>query len=76
MRFLRQLYFTNRLFQAVGLIVVLFIIAFFFDFLVILPKILFFGLVGLVLVDCLRLFRVQKGIDGSRITPEKLSNGD
>ncbi|MEM8567795.1 MAG: DUF58 domain-containing protein, partial [Bacteroidota bacterium] len=76
MRFLKQLYFTNRLFQATGLIVVLFIIAFFFDFLVVLPKILFFGLIGLVLVDCVRLFRVQKGIEASRITPEKLSNGD
>ncbi|MEM7107673.1 MAG: DUF58 domain-containing protein [Bacteroidota bacterium] len=76
MNLIKQLYFTNRFFQAIGGVVVLFILAFFFDFLIVLPKLLFFGLVGLVLVDYLRLFRVKKGITGVRVTPEKLSNGD
>ncbi len=75
-QFFKQLYFTNRLFLFIGGIVALFIVSFFFDFLVVLPKLLFFSLVGTVVVDCIRLFRVRKGVDGARVTPEKLSNGD
>lgn len=76
MKFIKRLYFTNRLFQLVGAVVLLFIISFFFEILLPLPKILFFGLICLVIVDYLRLFRVKQGIAGERVTPEKLSNGD
>ncbi len=75
-KFFKQLYLTDRLFLCIGGIVVLFIILFFFEVLVPLPKLLFFGLCGTVLVDYIRLFRVDKGISGTRLTAEKLSNGD
>lgn len=76
MKLIKQLYFTNRFFQAISGVVALFVLTFFFEFLVIIPKLLFFALLGLVLVDFIRLFRVKKGLKGKRITPEKLSNGD
>ena len=76
MKLIKQLYFTNRFFQAISGVVALFMLTFFFEFLVITPKLLFFALLGLVLVDFIRLFRVKKGLKGKRITPEKLSNGD
>ena len=75
-RFFKQLYLDNRFFQAIGVIVVLFILAFFFPYLVPVPKLMFFIICTLVLIDAARLFRVKKGVDGMRITPDKLSNGD
>ncbi len=75
-RFFKQLYLNNRFFQAVAVIVVLFILAFFFPFLVPIPKVLFFILSALAVIDAARLSRVKKGIEGRRITPDKLSNGD
>lgn len=75
-RFFRQLYINNRFFQAVGTIVVIFMLTFFFPVLLPLPRLLFFGLLILLVIDIIRLFRVKKGMDGKRVTPEKLSNGD
>ena len=75
-RFFKQLYLNNRFFQAIGVIVVLFILASFFPVLIPFPKILFFILSALTLIDVARLFRVKKGIEGRRVTPDKLSNGD
>lgn len=75
-RFFKQLYMTDRLFLCIGILVVLFILSFFFEVLLPLPKLLFFGLCAAVVVDCLLLFRTKTGLLGARITLEKLSNGD
>lgn len=40
------------------------------------PKVLFTGLIAVVLTDSILLYRTRKGFGGSRVTPEKLSNGD
>ena len=39
-------------------------------------KVLFWVMVALVVTDVLLLYRVRQGLNGRRITPDKLSNGD
>ena len=41
-----------------------------------LAEILFFIMLATALTDILLLYRTRKGLQGSRVTPEKLSNGD
>jgi uncharacterized protein (DUF58 family) len=60
----------------VTLIVLLFILSFSWPILFPLISTLPFLLVALTLADILLLYRNSKGIRGSRITPERLSNGD
>lgn len=76
MKFLRALYLNNRLFIAVGVIIGTFIISFVIGEWVVVPKILFFFFLATTLTDIILLFRTRKGLNGYRITPEKLSNGD
>ncbi len=73
---LRSLYLNNRLFWAAGSLVVLFIICFILGDYIIVPKILFFLLLGVILTDLLLLYRVQRGLHGERIVADRLSNGD
>ena len=73
---LRALYLSNRLFIGVGLLSALFIITFVIGGFYFIPKILFCLLVAAVLTDIILLFRVRLGLQGERITPDKLSNGD
>jgi uncharacterized protein (DUF58 family) len=73
---LRSLYLNNRLFWAIGLLVVLFIFSFIAGGFVIVPKILFYLLLGILLTDLILLFRVRRGFNGERIAPDRLSNGD
>ena len=73
---LRALYLSNRLFIGVGLLAALFIITFVIGGFYFIPKILFYLLVAAVLTDIILLFRVRLGLQGERITPDKLSNGD
>lgn len=75
-RYLKALYLNNLLFQAIGGIITLFILSYFFPALIIVPQLLFYGLLVLFAVDSLMLFAKEKGIKGRRFTPEKLSNGD
>jgi uncharacterized protein (DUF58 family) len=42
----------------------------------VLAEILFFIMLATALTDILLLYRTRKGLQGSRVTPEKLSNGD
>ena len=76
MKVLRALYLSNRLFIGVGLLAALFIITFVIGGFYFIPKILFYLLVAAVLTDIILLFRVRLGLQGERITPDKLSNGD
>ncbi len=76
MSFIRALYFSNRFFQLVLVLVLLFIATFILDVSTLFAKGLFVVLLTLLLVDFLILFRIKKGIKAHRFTPEKLSNGD
>lgn len=75
-RFFKSLFLNARLFAVLSTNVVLFVLAHF------VPPMQTFaiGALGLtvtaMLVDIAVLYRVQKGLDARRITPEKLSNGD
>ena len=73
---LGSLYIRNRFFQATGLLVVLFIAAYFLPVIDWLPRILFMVFALLFVADLLLLFRQKKPVLARRFTPEKLSNGD
>jgi uncharacterized protein (DUF58 family) len=58
------------------MVVLSFIVSFIAGFGVVLAEILFFIMLATALTDILLLYRTRKGLQGSRVTPEKLSNGD
>ena len=60
----------------IGAVIVLFVIAFFFPFLDILPRLALLLLTVAVLADYYFLYRQGRGLFAHRITPERLSNGD
>ena len=62
--------------MALGILVVLFVFAFFFERLIDYLKIGFFVIIGLLLIDILLLYRTRDAIKASRVLPDKLSNGD
>ncbi|MCU0449845.1 MAG: DUF58 domain-containing protein [Bernardetiaceae bacterium] len=74
--FLRSLYLNQRLFWVVTGCVVVFLLGFGWPFMLVVGKFVFFGAVGLLLVDILMLYRVRQGLLGSRLMADKLSNGD
>nr|WP_302180082.1 DUF58 domain-containing protein [Chryseosolibacter indicus] len=73
---MKSLYLNNRIFIAIGAIVICFIASFIIDDLIIIPQALFFLFLGLVITDMLLLYRTRRGLAGSRIMADKLSNGD
>lgn len=74
--FYKDLFLTPRLFICLSISVVFFLVAFFFPWLGILPKMLFLVIVLILLTDLLMLYSTAKGIFARRHAPEKLSNGD
>lgn len=76
MRLFRTLYLKNRLFIAIGVVVLLFILSFVIGTGITLPKILFYLFVAVVVTELVLLYRTRKGLHGYRFTPERLSNGD
>ncbi len=74
--FYKNLFLNNRLFAAIGCCVVLFLLAFFFPWLGIIPELAFYTLVLLVLADGLMLYQTKKGVFAKRHAPERLSNND
>lgn len=77
MKFIKSLYLNNRLFTALAVVVLAFIISFLTGGeWVFVPKMMFAIFLGIILTDVILLYRTRKGFSGSRITPEKLSNGD
>jgi len=74
--FYTNLFLTGRLFTGIGCCVVLFILAFFFPWLGIIPKIFFYALMTLVFFDLVMLYRTAKGVFAKRHAPERLSNSD
>lgn len=76
MKLFRSLYLNNRFFWATGSLAVLFIFCFIIGDFIIVPKILFFLLLGAILTDLILLYRAQRGLNGERIVADRLSNGD
>lgn len=76
MKLLRRLYINNRFFQGIAILVLLFVTAFMFPLLLIVPKLLFLLFLSLVAADIIILFRIRQGVHAVRFAPEKLSNGD
>jgi uncharacterized protein (DUF58 family) len=75
-KFFKSLYLKQRFFIALGILVVLFVFAFFFERIVDYLKIGFFVVIGLLIFDILLLYRSKNAIKASRNLPDKLSNGD
>jgi uncharacterized protein (DUF58 family) len=74
--FYKNLFLTNRLFTGLGGCAALFMLAFFFPWLGIIPQLFFFVLMLLLLADLLMLYRTKKGLFAKRHAPERLSNSD
>ncbi|MGI9526284.1 MAG: DUF58 domain-containing protein [Weeksellaceae bacterium] len=73
---LRQLYLSNRFFYAIGVVVILYIISFFFEEMMWVATATLWLLIIVSVVDIVLLFQSKNGIVAQRILPEKLSNGD
>ncbi|RRJ89608.1 DUF58 domain-containing protein [Flavobacterium macacae] len=76
MNFFKSLYINNFFFYALIGVGILYCIAFIFPALLGAAGYLLLILIAFVLMDILILFLAKNGIDGTRIAPEKLSNGD
>ena len=76
MKLIKQLYINNRFFYLLIGSVALFCCAFIFPVLFNATRYLLLITVGFFVLDCLIVFSSKNGIEGQRITPEKLSNGD
>ncbi|AWG25697.1 DUF58 domain-containing protein [Flavobacterium kingsejongi] len=76
MKRIKQLYINNLFFYALLGIIVLFCSAFFFTALYNAVWLLLIMLIAFLGLDILILFLTRTGIEGTRTTPEKLSNGD
>jgi uncharacterized protein (DUF58 family) len=74
-KLIRSLYLNNRLFIAIGIVVLSFIVSFIVGG-ALFAQILFFLLLATLFTDIILLFRTRRGLHGYRLTPEKLSNGD
>lgn len=74
--FYQSLYFTKMMFTLIIGLVVLFILAFVFPFLLGISQLLFLIFCLMWLSDLLMLYRNKKGIFCRREVPERLSNGD
>ncbi|WP_231460486.1 DUF58 domain-containing protein [Pedobacter sp. Leaf132] len=75
-QYYKNLFLSNRLFAALATCVLLFILKFFFNWLGEIPEI-FTGVVFILLIlDIVILYRINNGIEASRLTSKRLSNGD
>ena len=75
-QFFKNLYLNNFFFYILIAIVALFIVAFIFPVLYNAVWYLFFIILTFLAIDILILFVTKNGIEATRTTPEKLSNGD
>ena len=73
---MKNLYINNRFFFALIGVGILYVFAFFFQFLMIVGHVVLLLVFLSAMVDYLLLFREKDGVLAQRILPEKLSNGD
>lgn len=76
MQFFKKLYLNNLFFYVLFGIIAGFVVAYFFPSLYKVMWLLLIILLALVTIDILLLFTTKQDLKASRITPEKLSNGD
>lgn len=76
MRYIRDIYLNNVLFFVLIGIVVLFALGFFWPIYMALAKPILIGVVLLLFIDVFILFSNENGVEASRETMDKLSNGD
>jgi uncharacterized protein (DUF58 family) len=73
---LRTLYLNNRIFVIVGAVVAAFILTFVLETPLLIPQIVFYFFLAALSTDLLLLYRVRRGLNGNRISADRLSNGD
>ncbi|WP_033956797.1 DUF58 domain-containing protein [Psychroserpens jangbogonensis] len=76
MKRIKPFYLRNRFFYACIVIMVLFVLSFIFPRGFAVVKLLLLLLVTLTILDTILLFAAKNGVKGTRILPEKFSNGD
>jgi uncharacterized protein (DUF58 family) len=76
MKKIKSFYLQNRFFYACIGLIILFVFSFVFPWLFTAVTLLLILLVALTVLDIIVLFSTKKGLEASRILPEKLSNGD
>ncbi|WP_024480076.1 DUF58 domain-containing protein [Cellulophaga baltica] len=76
MNFLKSFYIHNSFFRYIAILSALFIVSYWVKWLYPLAWITTFFLMSLFVLDIFLLYRSKKGIDASRIAPQKLSNSD
>ncbi len=76
LRFIKSLYLEPPFFLAYGLVIILFIVSYLVPELFGITQTLLLVLFGFTLLDVIILYSLKSGIQGERICPEKLSNGD
>ncbi|WP_103070350.1 DUF58 domain-containing protein [Aquimarina sediminis] len=76
MKFIKSLYLSSRVFYILTLISVCFLLSYWFNALYPIAWLLVWGLIIIFLFDIIALYNTKKGIDASRILPEKFSNSD
>lgn len=76
MKFFKQLYLNNFFFYVLGAVGLCYCVAFIFPSLYNAVNYLLLMLLGFLFLDILILFGAKTGIEATRNTPEKLSNGD
>ena len=75
-QFLKQLFLNNFFFYCLMGIIFLFVLSYFFPFFYNASWYLLYVLIVFTAIDILLLFGFGNKIEATRITPEKLSNGD
>ena len=75
-KYIGALYLTPRFYLVVGSCVVLFILSFFYAPLIMLPKICWYVIVALVVIDYVFLFIIGKTPKARRILADRFSNSD
>lgn len=76
MKFIKSLYINQTLFNALGALVVLFVIGFFFPIVFLVARLLLLLVLVLFVMDILFLYRNKTGVFARRDSLDKLSNGD
>jgi uncharacterized protein (DUF58 family) len=75
-RYTKPLYFTTRFFSVISVVVILFVLAFFFPWMDVLPGLILGVVIAATIIDFLILFSAKDGLLARRTTPERLSNSD
>ncbi|MCH8231498.1 MAG: DUF58 domain-containing protein [Bacteroidetes bacterium] len=72
----RDLYLNNKLFQALGIVLLLLLLGYTFRIAFIIGQISLYVVIGILAMDIAAIFRSKKPVHCVRFVPVKLSNGD